>query len=145
MITWSTSLRTAISSGTAHTNSWKNLRRWRWIQSRCCALLFTEGRCTITWHQKLPALLWIVPSQEAGVIWWPWPALRALSSVSGSSCRRCLTTTAPALRERGKGEGGKDARTAVNNPHLQQLHTRRPQIRMLYSTRLYSALCIHLL
>lgn len=81
--------------------------------------------------------------QGPGVMWRPWPGLQALSSVSGSSCGRCLTTSAPALRERGKGEGGKDARAAVNNPHLQQWQQQRYRFPILYLTHLCSALCIH--
>lgn len=72
--TWSTSLRTAISSATAHPNSWKDLRRW--IQSRCCTLRFTDRWCTITWHRRLPALLWIVPSQRGR---------RDMTAVAGSA------------------------------------------------------------
>lgn len=84
------------------------------------------------------------PVSGAGVIWRPWPTQQALSSASGSSLSRCLSTSAPALWERGKGEGGKDA-TDVNNPHLQQLHPQRSQFGMWYSTRFISRdIYIHL-
>lgn len=94
---------------------------------------FTRGWCcTMMWHQKLASCFAVDRTiQGPGLMWRPWPGLQALSSVSGSSCGRCLTTSAPALRERGKGEGGKDARAAVNNPHLQQWQQQRYRFQIL--------------
>ncbi len=93
-----------------HIQTPEKIWRWRLIQSRSgCALFFTEEWCcTMMWHQKLASCFALDRTlQGPGEMWQPWPALHALSSVSGSCCSRCLATSAPALRERGKGGGRK--------------------------------------